>query len=274
MAVKVSTVLTGLVLMAMAGCASDPGDVGLHAPAPSTSAVAAVPSLPGSAAPRIDPTSASPTVPSGSLYRRTWYLRSVTENGRTWAPLTTRPATLTFGAAGTAETDDGDNTTEWQAVVDPTAVSWKQGMSTAAGETEPSFQVDSALGAALNGRTSWVVDGAGLVIKGAHAITLGYGAVPPAAPAHLSGLGIFLNAGHVPQPGEMDQFLAGHVQVRDAAHKVVAELDLTPYDDGETVLPPGSYEVSGTVAGGPCVSAPAVAALGGITEVTLGCPLS
>jgi META domain len=218
--------------------------------------------------------STSPASDEGALYGRTWYLVSVTGDGRTWVPMTWRPPSLVFHHGATATTDDAANTTEWQAAIDSDTITWVEGMSTAAGETEPSLQVYDAVSRVLDGRVGWRLDDGRLVLTGRFGTTLTYATTPLLVPTSTTGLGVFLNAGHIPQPGEMDQFLPGQVTIRDSSGAVVWHGQVTVDDDGEQALPPGPYQVSAVVAAGVCTPRPVTVGKDGFSELTLACPAS
>jgi hypothetical protein len=226
-----------------------------------------------------DPAASATVTPTASqsfdtLVGKTWYLTSVSRNGRTWRPAGSRPSTLTFRTSSSATTDDGSNTEEWTLEAGAGRVTWTAGPSTLASETASSLQVGSAVSAVFSRSTSWALDGEQLVFRGEGGASLRYSPVAPPRHGEPTGIAVFLDvnpAGGVIARGQELHLTAGRVTVRNDKGEVVLAVSVTKDDAGNSALPPGRYTVSATIPDGSCTSKEATVVQGQVSEVDLVC---
>lgn len=211
---------------------------------------------------------------AGALVGSTWYLQSVTENGRTWRPLTDRPSTLIMDSSTTATTADGANDESWTVAVDGSSSVWTAGMSTAVGEDARSAQVGLALEAILGDRPTWRVDAGRLTWIAADGSALTYSRTPLPPVPSPTGISVYLDldpAGGTIARGSMLNLGRGAVTVRKMDGPVVARFDVTKDDMGLTILPPGQYEVGARASGSTCRAQRVTVGRVGVVEVGLVC---
>ncbi|MDX6228384.1 MAG: hypothetical protein QOI76_1774, partial [Frankiales bacterium] len=201
---------------------------------------------------------------------RTWTLTSVTSAGRTWVPKTAQPSTLHFWSGGEAQEDDGVNNIEWSWHQSGFTLIWTKIWSTGVGTSGPTREVDLAVAAILQGRTSWSLEGDNLVISAPHAGRLSFSS-DPGNPV-VGTAAVTLEAVHGCGPQTCGRGLVrGAVTIANARGIVVWRMPVTPVDGGNDLLQAGTYTVTAKIKDGVCTPNTVTVVLGRASHVTLSC---